>query len=76
MSRAWGAPGLKVSCNVTLLKRQEKGLPVESGFLQRSAYKTSELPTAWEVGGDPGRAPSSCHLDMQRDLRGWSLQPM
>lgn len=46
-----GAPGLKVSCNVTLLKRQEKGLPVESGFLQRSAYKTSELPTAWEVGG-------------------------
>ena len=42
-----GVPGLKVSYNVTLLK-QEKGLPVEGGFLQRSAYKTSELLTAWE----------------------------
>ena len=33
-----GVPGLKVSYNVTLLK-QEKGLPVEGGFLQRAAYK-------------------------------------
>lgn len=46
-----GVPGLKVRCNVTLLERQEKGMPVEGGFLQRSAYKTSELPPAWEVRG-------------------------
>ena len=32
-------PDLKVSYNITLLKRQEKGLPAEGSFLQRAVYK-------------------------------------
>lgn len=36
-----GAPGLKVSYKVALLKGQEKGFPAEGGFLQGAASKES-----------------------------------
>ena len=65
-----GLPGLKVSYNVTLLK-QEKGLPVEGGFLQKSAYKTSELLTAWE--GEPWKSPFL--LSSGRAERSEGLEP-
>ena len=35
-------PGLKVRYSIALQKLQEKGLPAQGGFLQRSAYRRSQ----------------------------------
>ena len=70
MGQRWAEHGgawLKVSYNIALLKWQEKGFLMESGFLQRAVYKSPHpchpywIFHFYEIrGGSPSSVTSTC----------------